>query len=98
VIERSRAAGVVVGTDGDPPLRMEYVSNLADVNPGDIVVTSGIEGIYPRGFVIGRVERVRRGAEYKNIRVRPAVDFSALEEVLVVLRLPSRPVEPEATE
>lgn len=85
LIERSRAAGVVVGGGDDPPLLMEYVSNLADVRAGDVVVTSGIDGIYPKGFVIGRVELAERGAGlYKTIRVRPVVDFAALEHVLVV--------------
>jgi rod shape-determining protein MreC len=85
LIERSRAQGVVVGA-GDEWLRMEYVSEVADVTPGDIVVTSGIDGIYPKGFIIGRIETVERsGGAYKRILVRPAVDFSSLEEVLVVL-------------
>ena len=49
-------------------------------------MTSGIDGLYPKGFVIGTVERVERGdGLYHVIRVRPAVDFSRLEEVLVVL-------------
>jgi rod shape-determining protein MreC len=49
-------------------------------------VTSGIDGIYPKGFVIGTIESVEGGAgTYHEIRVRPAVDFSRLEEVLVVI-------------
>jgi rod shape-determining protein MreC len=84
LIERSRAGGVVIG-DGSG-LHMEYVSTLADVVVGDIVVTSGLDGIYPKGFVIGEVVSVERGSGvYKSIAVRPSVDFSALEEVLVVL-------------
>ena len=55
---------------------MEYVSEVADVAVGDVVVTSGIDGIYPKGFVIGRVEAVEKsGGAYKRITVRPAVDF-----------------------
>jgi rod shape-determining protein MreC len=93
LIERSRAGGVVMGQDDDPPLLLEYVSNLADVEPGDVVVTSGIEGIYPAGFVIGAVEAVERGTGlYKTIRVRPAVDFSGLQHVLVVTTRPEAPV------
>jgi rod shape-determining protein MreC len=84
LIERSRAQGVAVGT-GDG-VRLEYVSGSADIQVGDTVITSGIDGIYPKGFVIGRVEAVERtGGAYARIAVRPAVDFSRLEEVLVVL-------------
>ena len=91
VIERreSRAQGVVVGT-GEGLLRMEYVSEIADIVVGDVVVTSGIDGIYPKGFVIGRVESVEKtGSTFKTILVKPAVDFSSLEEVLVVLSTPA---------
>lgn len=85
LIERSRAQGVAVGA-GDERLRLEYVSEIADVVVGDVVVTSGIDGIFPKGFIIGRVEAIEKGGgAYKRIIVRPAVDFSSLEEVLVVL-------------
>jgi rod shape-determining protein MreC len=84
LVERSRAQGVVLGTGGDV-LRMEYVSGIADVKPGDVIVTSGIDGLYPKGFVIGTVESVDKGnGIYKVIKVRPASDFNRLEDVLVV--------------
>ncbi len=84
LVERSRAQGVIVG-EGDA-LRMDYVSEVADIVVGDLVVTSGIDGIYPKGFVIGRVDSVEKsGGAYKRITVKPSVDFSALEEVLVVV-------------
>ena len=87
LVERSRAQGVVVGA-ADRRLQMEYVSEVADVVVGDLVVTSGIDGIYPKGYAIGRVETVERaGGAYKRIVVKPAVDFSSIEEVLVVLTL-----------
>jgi len=85
LVERSRAQGVVTGGGGDR-LRMDYVSEVADVRVGDLVVTSGIDGIYPKGYVIGQVESVEKsGTAYKTITVKPAVDFTSLEEVLVVL-------------
>jgi rod shape-determining protein MreC len=84
LIERSRAQGVVVGA-GDDRLRLEYVSEAADVVVGDVAVSSGIDGIYPKGFIIGVVEAVEKnGPSFKRITVKPAVDFTALEEVLVV--------------
>jgi rod shape-determining protein MreC len=89
--ERTRAGGMIVGREQDPPLAMELVSNLQDVKPGDLVITSGMEGIYPKGYAIGWVEAAEDGRGlYQNITIRPAVDFSSLEEVLVVL-VPPRP-------
>jgi rod shape-determining protein MreC len=94
LLERTRVAGMVVGVDRDPPLRMELVSNLAEVEEGELIVASGVDGIYPRGFAIGRVETARRGAGLdQDITVRPTVDFARLEEVLVVL-VPARGVTP----
>jgi rod shape-determining protein MreC len=102
LIERSRSGGIVVGVDGDPPLQFQLVSNLADVVPGDIVVTSGADGLYPKGFPIGRVEKSERGSGlYRQITVRPAVDFSGLENVLIVLvpaHAAARPEAPAAPE
>jgi len=94
LIERSRSQGVAIGA-GDGLLRMEYVSEVADVEVGDTVVTSGIDGIYPKGYVVGKVEAVEKsGNSYKQILVRPAVDFSSVEEVLVVLtHAPGRDAE-----
>lgn len=93
--ERSHAGGMIVGTEGDPPLRMDLVSNLSELRPGENVVTSGVDGIYPRGYLIGWVERSERGGGlYRDVTVRPSVDFSSLEAVLVVL-VPPRPAARE---
>jgi rod shape-determining protein MreC len=84
LVERTRAQGIVVGTGVDM-LRMDFVAATADVKAGDTVVTSGVDGIYPRGFVIGKVEQVENGGGiHKTISVRPSVEFNRLEEVLVV--------------
>jgi len=85
LIERSRAQGIALG-GGDERLRLEYVSEVSDVVVGDLGVTSGIDGIYPKGFTIGYVESVEKnGPAYRRITVKPAVNFSSLETVLVVL-------------
>jgi rod shape-determining protein MreC len=96
LIERTRVQGVVVGV-GDGLLRLQYVPGTADVKTGDLVVTSGIDGIYPKGFVIGTIEHTDRGVgAYHEIAVRPAVDFARLEEVLIVRTPPaSRTAQPE---
>jgi rod shape-determining protein MreC len=75
---------------------MDLVSNMHDVKPGDLVVTSGVDGIYPKGYALGWVEVSEAGPElYRRITVRPAVDFGSLEEVLVVL-VPPRPAVTDA--
>ena len=89
IVERTRAQGVAMGT-GTDQMRMDYVPGSADLKAGDTVVTSGIDGIYPKGFVIGQIESVHRGVgEYSTIVIRPAVDFGSLESVLVVLTPPA---------
>ncbi|MEE8129613.1 MAG: rod shape-determining protein MreC [Vicinamibacterales bacterium] len=86
LIERTRASGVVMGEDDETSLRMEYVSNLETVWVGDRIVTSGIDGIYPKGFAIGTVTDIAPGVGlYQTIQIAPAVDFSQLEDVLVVM-------------
>ena len=97
LIERTRAQGVVVGTGADE-LRMDYVAGTADVKVGDTVVTSGIDGIYPKGFVIGQIQSVSRGGgQYSAIVIRPAVDFTSLEAVLIVLAPPPATTETAGT-
>ena len=84
IVQRSRVEGIVVGK-GDGPLQMTYVPKYADVAIGDRVITSGLDGVFPRGFGIGRVIEVGEpiGAS-KSIRITPEVDFASLEEVLIV--------------
>jgi rod shape-determining protein MreC len=97
LIERSRAQGVVIGGE-DNRLLLDYVNEISDVVAGDVVVTSGIDGIFPKGFVIGRVTSVEKsgGSSYKRIVVQPAADASAVEEVLVVVSAtPGRAAGPE---
>jgi len=85
LIERSRAQGIVVGSGSDR-LYMDFVAGGADLLVGDRVVTSGIDGIYPKGLVVGQIESFGREAgAYQDVVVRPAVVFSTLEAVLVVL-------------
>jgi rod shape-determining protein MreC len=84
VTERGRAQGVVVGTGTS--LRFDHVSGTADIKVGDRVATSGIEGIYPKGFEIGQIESIeRRAGEFSAVIIRPTVEFSSIEAVLVVL-------------
>ena len=98
-IERSRVTGVVSGqvsrqasssgeaSPGD--LLMKFVPMLADVVEGDVVVTSGLDRMFPPGLVVGRVRTVVRGSGlFKDVRVTASADFDRLEEVLVVRETP----------
>jgi rod shape-determining protein MreC len=91
IIERSGVGGVVMGQDrdGEPPLELQFVSNLSDAKVGDRLVTSGLDSIFPRGITIGTLAKVDKGVGlYKHIVVTPAVDFAAVGAVLVVLDPP----------
>jgi rod shape-determining protein MreC len=92
-VERTGAGGMVRGEGGsrDAPLRIDFVSNAADVKAGDRVVTSGLDSLFPRGFAVGTVEYANRRAGEWTIRVRPAVDFSRLDAVLVILARTAAP-------
>ena len=85
VIARSRAEGMIVGR-GPQPMEMIYVPKYADVVVGDRVVTSGLDGVFPRGFGLGRVTVVGEpvGAS-KSIRLEPLVDERSVEDVLILL-------------
>jgi rod shape-determining protein MreC len=92
-IERSRITGVVsgqigFGNEGSGDLLLKWVPVLADVVVGDAVVTSGLDRLYPRGLMVGRVRAIHTGnGLFKEIRVQPSARFDELEEVLV-LRTP----------
>jgi rod shape-determining protein MreC len=89
--EQSGAVAPVRGGAGSPPLEMDYVDLLKDVKIGERVLTSGMDGVYPRGFLIGTVERAVKGSGvYSSIGVRPATDFSDIHVVLVILARPAR--------
>jgi rod shape-determining protein MreC len=89
-IERSRVTGVLVAQPGLPTavigdLALKYVPSLADVVVGDVVVTSGLDHLYPAGLVVGRVRSATRGSGlFKEIAVAPSAQFNTLEEVMVV--------------
>jgi rod shape-determining protein MreC len=85
MLERSRTQGVLKGV-GNNLCQLDYVMNEESVSPGDAVVTSGLDQIYPKGLPVGIVLKVGDGNIYKSIGVRPAVAMDRLETVLVVLK------------
>jgi rod shape-determining protein MreC len=89
LLVRGRSRGIVSGL-GQTDLQMKYVSNLEDVTVGDLVVTSGIDGVYPKGITIGRVTTVKNGPRlFKVITIEPAAHLDRLEEVFILEALES---------
>ena len=85
VIQRGRDEGLIEG-DGGKRLRMKYVSTLAAVQVGDLVITSGLAGTFPKEMRIGTVSAIERmpDAISQQLVLAPAVDLDRLEEVLVL--------------
>jgi rod shape-determining protein MreC len=90
--QRSRVRGIVAGIVDDG-LVIKYVDRSEDVKRGDTIVTSGLDGIFPRGLLVGQVTAVREGPGlFLTVNVAPAADFHRLEQVLIVTqRIPQPP-------
>jgi rod shape-determining protein MreC len=97
LVQRSRARGIVEGTIDDG-CGLKFVKRTEDVQVGDVVVTSGIDGIFPKGLPVGQVVAVDKRGQglFQYAQIGPRVDFSQLEEVLVT-RGSVEPAETEAT-
>jgi len=80
----SRTQGVARG-QGEPWLLLDYVINGEQVLPGQRIVTSGQDRIFPKDLPVGEVLDTAPGAPFQKIRVRPAARLDRLEEVLVLL-------------
>lgn len=84
-VQRSRARGTAVG-GGDGPLKLENLLRTEDLEEGDLIITSGTDGVYPPGLVVGRVTNLEKKEHgmFQRADILPAVDTTRLEEVLVV--------------
>jgi rod shape-determining protein MreC len=95
-LARTRTDGLL-GWREDVGLYLGFLPFRAEVAAGDEVVSSGLGGVFPRGIVIGHVVKTMFDENEGALRVlvEPAVDFSSLEELFVVLEAGEPPVEPE---
>lgn len=86
IVQRSRARGIIEGHTRSES-RMRYLKRSDDVQIGDLVVTSGLFNIFPKGFPIGTVSSVEKSryGMTQNVLVKPSVEPLKLEEVFVVL-------------
>lgn len=85
LVQRSRVKGVVEGTGGSG-LILKYVRQADDVQVGDLILTSGLSGTFPKGLVVGEVTKIEKSREsfFKYVEVSPKMDIQRLEEVLLV--------------
>ena len=93
LLQKMRETGVIAGLGAGfsraPRCRMTFVERNAKVAPGQAVITSGLGGVFPKGILIGTVTDAHLNAQtgmYQDVDVKPAVDFTRLEEVVVVLQ------------
>jgi rod shape-determining protein MreC len=87
LVQRSREKGIVKGLSPEM-CKLDYVLKTGDIASGDLVVTSGMGRVFPKGLPVGSVVEVSNipWKLFKDIQVRPMVDFAKLEEVLVILK------------
>ena len=85
MVQRTRIRGMLKGKGGNR-CSLEFVPKSADVQVGDLVLASGLVGLYPKGLVFGKVTAANKKnpGVFQEIEVSPNVDLSTLEEVLVV--------------
>lgn len=88
MVVRSRDAGVLLGNGEAAVMTLQFFSSGASVRPGDLIVTSGLDGIMPKGLPLGRVVSVSQGefGLVREARVAPLADLNRLEDVLVLIR------------
>ena len=86
IVQRIRAHGIVEGHSKGRCI-MKYMNRTEPIILNDLVITSGLGNIYPKGLVVGNVSRIERESQgiTQKVEISPAVDFSRLEEVVVLL-------------
>lgn len=95
IIARNRVRGLVEGLSEDH-CEFRFVLRTDDIQVGDLIVSSGLEGIFPKGIPLGIVSKVRK-KNYgisQDVEIRPSVDFARLEEVLVITEMEQSAVHP----
>ena len=85
ILERSRLQGVLKGK-ATGELALDKVMSEEDLKPGERVLTSGGDQIFPKGLPVGTIDNVKRGSEFLQVSVKPAASLNHLEEVLVITK------------
>lgn len=85
IVQESRVRAIVAGT-GPSSCELKYITNESAIRPGEIVVTSGMDRIYPKGLILGTIISAHQNNAllFQTVQLKPAVDFAKLEEVLII--------------
>jgi rod shape-determining protein MreC len=86
IVERLRAQGIVRGSPAGETM-LEKIMADEEVQPGDRIITTGGDGIFPKGLLVGTVIKVSTADLFLRIRLHPAADLTRLEEVLVITKM-----------
>lgn len=97
---RTQARGAAFGTGGQPGLELRFVAGNADVQPGDVLETSGVDGVYPAGLPVARVLSMERKVHtgFARILLEPAASSDAVRHVLVLDPVGLQEPKPPAAE
>ena len=96
IVERTRAKAIVEGM-GENRCQLKYLRRAEEVALGDVVVTSGLGGNFPKGLMVGEIKKVDKKGHgvFQFAELVPSVDMTQLEEVFVILESPPPPEPPE---
>lgn len=88
IIQRTRTSGVLEGTGDFNVCSLNFIDRIADVKVGDVVITSGMGGVFIKGLPIGEVIHVRqeKAGLFKEVHVKPYADLKNLEEVFIIIK------------
>ncbi len=92
LVQRNRARGIVKG-EGARGCVLDYVKKGVDIQVGDIILTSGLDGVFPKGLLVGKVKLVGPGDKsdlFQYIAIEPTARINEAEEVIVLIRPPAR--------
>jgi len=91
LVQRNRARGIIKGMSSDQCI-FKYVLMRHDIEMGDSVIASGLDGVFPKGLLIGHVTEKAEGNSglFQEVSVTPFVDFEKLEEVLILINPSNR--------
>jgi rod shape-determining protein MreC len=87
ITQKTRVQGIVKGLGRDA-FGLHYVLKSAEVEKGDYVLTSGLGGVFPKGLMVGTVTEIRKSRRgmFQDIEIQPAVDFTQLEHLIIIMK------------